>query len=260
MGACLTPPTAPQLPVLSAARRRRPSRPRQRRTRSAAGRSLSERGQAINATLDVMGAVKPATSRRDPGRRHSLVSDDGTAEGSPALRFLHSGDNDNAKMHRGHRNPERCQSARLRCACLRDRSDDAAALPRIRGRRRRSAAVAARRCAVRREHTQSPPGYSPRSPPIRTTGKLVAHNYDFERNIYANVLVPRYGFPPLPSHVQHCTQRLALANAYPAELDLLAQALGLPYRKDPAARKAMLRGLASARQPQAQGQHDPDVG
>jgi hypothetical protein len=33
---------------------------------------------------------------------------------------------------------------------------------------------------------------------------------------------------------------LALANAYPAELDLLAQALGLPYRKDPAARKAML--------------------
>ena len=31
-----------------------------------------------------------------------------------------------------------------------------------------------------------------------------------------------------------------MANAYPAELDLLAQALGLPYRKDPAARKAML--------------------
>ena len=30
------------------------------------------------------------------------------------------------------------------------------------------------------------------------------------------------------------------AIAYPAELDLLAQALGLPYRKDPAARKAML--------------------
>ena len=40
--------------------------------------------------------------------------------------------------------------------------------------------------------------------------------------------------------VWHCSQRLALARAYPAELDLLAQALGLPYRKDPAARKAML--------------------
>jgi hypothetical protein len=52
--------------------------------------------------------------------------------------------------------------------------------------------------------------------------------------------VPRYGFPPIPVEIQHCSQRLALANGYPAELDLLAQALGLPYRKDPVARKAML--------------------
>ena len=33
--------------------------------------------------------------------------------------------------------------------------------------------------------------------------------------------------------------RLALANAYPAELGLLSQALGLPYRKDPKAVKAL---------------------
>jgi len=70
--------------------------------------------------------------------------------------------------------------------------------------------------------------------------QMVAHNYDFERGILENVLVPRYAFPLILHNVQHCTQRLALANAYPAELDLLAQALGLPYRKDPAARKAML--------------------
>ncbi|WP_158268053.1 toprim domain-containing protein [Bradyrhizobium sp. MOS002] len=69
---------------------------------------------------------------------------------------------------------------------------------------------------------------------------LVAHNYDFERAILENVLIPRFRFPAVRHHVQHCTQRLALANAYPAELDLLAQALGLPYRKDPAARRAML--------------------
>ena len=69
---------------------------------------------------------------------------------------------------------------------------------------------------------------------------LIAHNYEFERAILARVLVPRYGFPQIPLESQHCSQRLALANAYPAELDLLAQALGLPYRKDPAARKAML--------------------
>jgi len=70
--------------------------------------------------------------------------------------------------------------------------------------------------------------------------KLVAHNYDFERAMLENMLVPRFRFPLISHHVQHCTQRLALANAYPAELDLLAQALGLPYRKDPVARKAML--------------------
>jgi DNA polymerase len=70
--------------------------------------------------------------------------------------------------------------------------------------------------------------------------QLVAHNYEFERTILDNILIPRHGFQPIPLETQHCTQRLALANAYPAELDLLAQALGLPYRKDPAARKAML--------------------
>ena len=35
--------------------------------------------------------------------------------------------------------------------------------------------------------------------------------------------------------------RRALASAYPAELGLCCEALGLPYRKDPEARKAMLR-------------------
>jgi len=69
--------------------------------------------------------------------------------------------------------------------------------------------------------------------------QLVSHNWEFERAVY-DILVTRHDFPPIPLHVQHCTQRLALANAYPAELDLLAQALGLPYRKDPAARRAML--------------------
>ena len=73
-----------------------------------------------------------------------------------------------------------------------------------------------------------------------TSWKTIAHNFDFEREMYESVLVPRYGFPAIAREIQHCSQRLALANAYPAELDLLAQALGLPYRKDPAARKAML--------------------
>jgi DNA polymerase len=70
--------------------------------------------------------------------------------------------------------------------------------------------------------------------------RVVAHNYTFEQDILGNVATPHHGFPLFPHNVWHCSQRLALANAYPAELDLLAQALNLPYRKDPAARKAML--------------------
>jgi DNA polymerase len=66
-------------------------------------------------------------------------------------------------------------------------------------------------------------------------------NWSFERNIYTAILIPRYGFAPIPLENQYCAQRLALANAYPAELGLCCEALGLLYRKDPEARKAMLR-------------------
>ncbi len=70
--------------------------------------------------------------------------------------------------------------------------------------------------------------------------ELIAHNWEFERAILRHVLVPRYGFQPIPLEIQHCSQRLALANAYPAELGQLAEALDLPYRKDSGARRAML--------------------
>jgi DNA polymerase len=75
-----------------------------------------------------------------------------------------------------------------------------------------------------------------------TPNRLIAHNFTFERAMFEHILVPHHGFPSalLAPDLWHCSQRLALANGYPPELDLLAQALGLPYRKDPAARKAML--------------------
>lgn len=78
--------------------------------------------------------------------------------------------------------------------------------------------------------------------------KLIAHNHEFERAIYELILVPRFGFPPIELAMQHCTQQLASRNAYPAELGLLCQALGLPYRKDPAAARAM-RDLSRPRKP-----------
>ena len=78
--------------------------------------------------------------------------------------------------------------------------------------------------------------------------KLIAHNHEFERAIYELILMPRLGFPPIELAVQHCTQQLASRNAYPAELGLLCQALGLPYSKDREAAKAM-RELSRPRKP-----------
>jgi len=69
----------------------------------------------------------------------------------------------------------------------------------------------------------------------------VSDNWTFENLILEYVLIPRHGFRPLPIERQDCAQRLALANGYPAELGLRCEALGLPYRKDPEARRAMLR-------------------
>src|SRR6516164_3633513 len=72
-------------------------------------------------------------------------------------------------------------------------------------------------------------------------GPFVWDGWPFDPLIYTNILVKRYGFPLIPLENQDCAQRLALANAYPAELGLRCEALGLPYRKDPEARRAMLR-------------------
>jgi len=62
--------------------------------------------------------------------------------------------------------------------------------------------------------------------------RTIAHNAEFERAMLGHILVPKHGFLPIPLEAQHCPMTLALANAYPAELDLLTQALELEYQKD----------------------------
>jgi DNA polymerase len=70
---------------------------------------------------------------------------------------------------------------------------------------------------------------------------FVWDNWNFDGGIYNNILVARYGFAPIPSEQQDCAERQALACGYPAELGKRCAALGPEYRKDPEARKAMLR-------------------
>ncbi len=86
--------------------------------------------------------------------------------------------------------------------------------------------------------------------------QVIAHNYEFERAILERVLA-RVGFPLIPLERWHCSQRLAMANSYPAELGLLAEALGLPYRKDPKATRA-LREVSRPRRGQSGWNEDPE--
>ena len=62
--------------------------------------------------------------------------------------------------------------------------------------------------------------------------RLIAHNYEFERTMLEHVLTPRHGFPSISLETQHCSMLVALANAYPAELETLAKALELFCQKD----------------------------
>jgi len=86
------------------------------------------------------------------------------------------------------------------------------------------------------------PGDPPPAPFDDPAGyTFVSDNWEFERSIHEHVLAPRYGFAPIPIEKQDCAQRRALMNAFPAELGRRCEALGLPYRKDDAARDAMRR-------------------
>ena len=71
--------------------------------------------------------------------------------------------------------------------------------------------------------------------------RTFAHNMGFERAILERMLVPQHGFPLIPIEAQHCSQALALANGYPADLDKCARALGLEYLKDRAGLQVMRR-------------------
>jgi DNA polymerase len=87
---------------------------------------------------------------------------------------------------------------------------------------------------------EPPPEHFPVAADHPADWTFVSDNWDFERALLEHVLVPQHGFRSIPLAAQDCAQRRALANGYPAELGLRAEALGLPYRKDPEARKAML--------------------
>lgn len=67
---------------------------------------------------------------------------------------------------------------------------------------------------------------------VRCGGILEAHNASFERWVYRNVLVKRYGFPPLSLRQQRCSMAKARAYALPGGLAPLGEVLKLSVQKD----------------------------
>jgi DNA polymerase len=75
-----------------------------------------------------------------------------------------------------------------------------------------------------------------------------AFNATFERLIWRHILTLRYGWPEPRLEQWRCSQAAALASALPGDLEGVAAALQLPFRKDPEGYAAMLR-LSRPRKP-----------
>jgi DNA polymerase len=57
---------------------------------------------------------------------------------------------------------------------------------------------------------------------------FIAHNVGFEKDIWRNIMVPKYGFPDVPNHRWHDTMAIAFYRELPGKLEKLLLALGLP--------------------------------
>ncbi len=60
---------------------------------------------------------------------------------------------------------------------------------------------------------------------------FVAHNAAFERRMFENLLTPKHAWQPIRLDQWRCTMAKGLSLAYPAGLDAMAGALGLPLQK-----------------------------
>lgn len=64
-------------------------------------------------------------------------------------------------------------------------------------------------------------------------GKLLeAHNVGFDAQVWENICVPKYGFPPLPHAQLRCSMAKARAHALPGKLSEIGDVLNLDLKKD----------------------------
>jgi DNA polymerase len=74
-----------------------------------------------------------------------------------------------------------------------------------------------------------------------STQQFRAHNAQFERIIWREIMLKRYGFPPITMQQWHCTAAECRAMGLPGGLDGAAKALGLEHQKDAVGQRLMLR-------------------
>lgn len=80
-------------------------------------------------------------------------------------------------------------------------------------------------------------------------GKLVeAHNSWFERGIWTNIMVPRFGWPAIGHWQWRCSAAKAAAHSLPRSLEGCTTALALPVKKDMEGSKVMKK-MAKPRKP-----------
>ena len=72
-------------------------------------------------------------------------------------------------------------------------------------------------------------------------GLVYAHNAAFELAIWNQIMVPRYGWPPLLPSQCRCTMSMAYAMALPGSLEKAAAALGITEQKDLKGGRLMLQ-------------------
>lgn len=76
---------------------------------------------------------------------------------------------------------------------------------------------------------------------VRAGGAFYAHNVWFEYELWNEVGVKKYGFPPLKEEQCYCTMSMAYAMGLPGALEDAALSMGLHLQKDMAGRALILR-------------------
>lgn len=76
---------------------------------------------------------------------------------------------------------------------------------------------------------------------IRAGGIVECHNAFFERSIWNNIMVPRYGWPEIKHEQWRCSAALAAAHSLPRALEDVAKVLHLHEQKDKEGHRLMLK-------------------